>query len=47
LLTAPRWAMATALDELAETYAGIDNYLLGPAGMSPATLDGLRSALVS
>jgi protein-tyrosine phosphatase len=47
LLSAPRWAMATALDELEETYAGIDNYLLGPAGMSSVALDELRSALVS
>lgn len=46
LLTAPRWAMATALSELDETYAGIDSYLLGPAGMSPGALDALRSALI-
>jgi protein-tyrosine phosphatase len=47
LLSAPRWAMAAALGQLDDTYAGIDNYLLGRCGMSQAGLDALRSALAS
>jgi protein-tyrosine phosphatase len=47
LLSAPRWVMARALDELDDTHAGIEGYLLGPAGMRPATLAALRTVLVS
>jgi protein-tyrosine phosphatase len=47
LLSAPRWAMAKALDELDETCGGIDSYLLGPCGLRTATLDALRAALIS
>jgi protein-tyrosine phosphatase len=47
MLSAPRWAMARALEELDETYAGIESYLLGPCGMSPATLNALKTALVT
>lgn len=46
LLGAPRWVMAQALDELDETYGGIESYLLGPGGMRPAALAALRTALV-
>lgn len=47
MLNAPRWAMAHALRRLDDTYGGIETYLLGPGGMSKATLAGLRTALVS
>jgi protein-tyrosine phosphatase len=47
LLGAPRWVMAQALGELDQTYAGIEDYLLGPGGMRPATLAALRAALGS
>ena len=46
LLGAPRWVMARALDELDDTHAGIEDYLLGPGGMRPATLAALRTVLV-
>ncbi len=45
-LGAPRWTMAGALQELDDRYGGIDGYLTGPAGMTVATLEQLRSALV-
>jgi hypothetical protein len=38
--------MAKTLDDLNETYAGIDSYLLGPCGMRPPTLYALNAALV-
>lgn len=46
LLTAPRWAMAKALDDLDGRYGGIESYLLGPGTMSPAALHALTAALV-
>lgn len=45
LLSAPRWAMAKALAELDEEYAGIESYLRGPCGVRPATLHALKAAL--
>ena len=47
LMTAPRWAMAKALDDLDRTYGGIESYLLGPGGMSPAAFHAFRAALVT
>ena len=47
ILSAPRWAMAQALESLDETYDGIDSYLLGPCGMTSARLSALRTALVT
>jgi protein-tyrosine phosphatase len=47
LLGAPRWVLAEVLGDLDETYAGIERYLLGACGMSPATLCALKTALVS
>ena len=46
LLTAPRWAMAKALDDLDGRYGGIESYLLGPGTLSPAALHALTAALV-
>jgi protein-tyrosine phosphatase len=46
LLSAPRWAMAEALDELDGTYGGVESYLLGPAGMDAKQLEALREQLV-
>ncbi len=46
MLSAPRWAMARALDELDQSYAGVDSYLLGPGGMTDGALQALRAALV-
>jgi protein-tyrosine phosphatase len=47
VLTAPRWAMEHALDELDRRHGGIEAYLTGPAGMTPEDLDTLRLRLVS
>jgi protein-tyrosine phosphatase len=47
MLSAPRQAMATALEILDERHAGIENYLLGPCGMSPATLNALKKVLIT
>jgi protein-tyrosine phosphatase len=46
VLGAPRWTMAGALDELDESYGGVDAYLTGPAGMTKETLERLRTALL-
>lgn len=47
ILSAPRWAMAQALESLDETYDGIDGYLLGPCGMTSVRLSALSTALVT
>ena len=46
VLGAPRWAMADTMDDLDSVYGGVDAYLLGLAGLGPATLDRLRGLLV-
>ncbi|MHB8437326.1 MAG: tyrosine-protein phosphatase, partial [Acidimicrobiales bacterium] len=46
VLSAPRAAMAGALDELDDRYGGIESYLAGPAGMNEETLIALRDNLV-
>jgi protein-tyrosine phosphatase len=46
LMSTPRWAMAQALRELDQTHGGIRQYLLGPGGMSPQTLNSLHASLV-
>ncbi len=46
VLGTPRWAMEETLQELDDTYDGAAAYLAGPAGMTPATLERLRQALV-
>ncbi|MHB8457897.1 MAG: tyrosine-protein phosphatase [Acidimicrobiales bacterium] len=46
VLSAPRAAMAGALDELDDRYGGIESYLAGPAGMTEETLIALRDNLV-
>lgn len=46
VLAAPRWAMATALEDLDRRFGGIEPYLAGPAGMSPADVEVLRDRLV-
>jgi protein-tyrosine phosphatase len=45
LLSTPRWAMASALDQLDERYGGVEAYLLGDAGMSHGDLAALRQHL--
>ena len=47
VLGAPRSAMAEALHELDDAHGGIEAYLTGPAGLSPGTLDRLRSLLTA
>jgi protein-tyrosine phosphatase len=47
LMSTPRWAMERALREVDKAHGGIDEYLLGPAGMSPRTLTALRANLVA
>jgi len=46
VLTAPRWAMAKALDDLDRRFGGIEAYLTGPAGMSMVAIQTLRDRLV-
>lgn len=46
VLGAPRWAMADTMDDLDSVYGGVEAYLLGPAGLDPATLARLRGLLV-
>jgi protein-tyrosine phosphatase len=46
VLSTPRWAMAAALDELGESFGGIDTYLLTQAGLPAADLAALRGQLV-
>ncbi|HZM39976.1 MAG TPA: tyrosine-protein phosphatase [Acidimicrobiales bacterium] len=45
VLSAPRWAMAQALDDLDRRYGGIETYLTGPAGLAAADLQVLRERL--
>jgi hypothetical protein len=47
VLTAPRWAMAAALDYLDREYQTIERYLTGPAEMTLPDLQRLRDELVS
>ena len=47
IMSTPRWAMAQALRALDEEYGGIHRYLLGPAGLTPQTLDALRANLIA
>jgi protein-tyrosine phosphatase len=44
--TAERSVLAAALAALDERYGGVAGYLVGPAGIDPATLDRLRHALL-
>jgi protein-tyrosine phosphatase len=46
VLGTPRWAMAAALDAIDDTYAGIDAYLTGPAGLTPGDVSALREELI-
>lgn len=46
MLSTPRWAMSEALGVLDSNYGGIENYLLGPCGLHPGQVTGLRSRLV-
>jgi protein-tyrosine phosphatase len=46
VLSAPRWAMARALDDLDHRHGGVEAYLTGPAGMAAADLRALRERLV-
>ena len=47
VLAAPRWAMQHALDDLDRAYGGVEQYLIGPAGVEPAALAALRDRLVA
>ena len=46
VLGTPRWAMAAAVDAVAETPGGVDGYLTDVAGLTAAEVDALRAALV-
>lgn len=46
ILGTPRWAMADMLTALHDVHGGIEAYLTGPVGLSPANLDRLRALLV-
>jgi len=46
VLSAPRWAMAQALDDLDRRHGGVEAYLTGPAGLAAADLQALRERLV-
>jgi len=43
---APRAVMTATLDGLRERYGGVKEYLTGPAGLAPATLDKLPGLLL-
>jgi protein-tyrosine phosphatase len=45
-LSARRPVMAATLRHLHDDHGGVERYLLGPAGMAPATLDRLRDLLL-
>lgn len=45
VLSAPRWAMARALDDLDDRHGGVEAYLTGPARMAAADLRTLRERL--
>ena len=46
MLSAPRWAMAEALEQLDVQYGGIESYLRDRCGLSDETLMRLRAVLV-
>jgi protein-tyrosine phosphatase len=46
VLTAPRWAMEQALEELDRRFGGIEAYLTGPAGVTGDVITALRRRLV-
>ena len=46
MLSAPRWAMGAALNELDQRYGSVAAYLEGPCGLQPETLVALRAALL-
>ncbi|MET0460084.1 MAG: tyrosine-protein phosphatase [Ilumatobacteraceae bacterium] len=43
----PGWVIDLVLTEIGDQYGGIDGYLLGPAGMTPRSLDDLRRLLLT
>ncbi|MDP8931501.1 MAG: tyrosine-protein phosphatase [Actinomycetota bacterium] len=47
MLSAPRWAMAEALNVMDRVYGGIETYLRGPCGMTHRSLELLRARLVA
>ncbi len=46
MLSAPRWAMAEALELLDTKYGGIRSYLITQGGMTESSLDALTERLV-
>jgi protein-tyrosine phosphatase len=46
VLTTPRWAMDEALAHLDAEYSGVQEYLIGPAGMRKQDLEALRARLL-
>lgn len=46
IMGAPRAVMARTLEELDATYGGVEAYLTGPAGLTSADLESLRSKLL-
>jgi len=46
VLTAPRWAMQQALEDLDQRYGGVEPYLTGPAVMRTIDLQALRGRLL-
>jgi protein-tyrosine phosphatase len=46
VIKTPRWVMATVLDEIRTTYGSVEEYLVGPVGMSARALGELRRLLV-
>ncbi len=47
MLSAPRWAMAEALNVMDRVYGGIETYLRGPCGMTRRLLESLQARLVA
>jgi protein-tyrosine phosphatase len=46
ILSTPRWAMGGALERLDSLYGGIETYLCEFGGMTPSTIESLRSRLL-
>ena len=47
ILNTPRWAMRDALAALGPRYGGIEDYLMGRAGVDPSVIPALRAAFLS
>jgi protein-tyrosine phosphatase len=47
LLSTPRWVMATVLEQIRMTYGSVEDYLVGPVGITPEAIREMRRLLVA